>query len=411
MTGTAYAAARTSTRGGGDGVLVVHPGAELYGSDRMLLESVRGLVEAGMRVCVSVPGEGPLVELLREAGANVSICRTPVLRREVLSARGFVRLLASTVGGVRDGWNLLSRVRPTRVYVSTVAVPLWIMLARLRRIPVLCHVHEAEAAASAPVRAALALPLLLADRVVTNSRFCASVLGRSFPSLGRRATVVHNGVEGPERRMPARRRLDGDLRVAYVGRLSPRKGVDVAVDAAALLRQRNLPVRLDITGAAFAGCEWYERELHERVARQELTGAVRFHGFEPRVWEVLLAADVVVVPSRGDESFGNIAVEALLCGRPVVVAAVSGLVEATAGYLAARAVPPDDPVALADALEQVAADWQHMRTAAWHDIALAEKRHSPQSYRRQVADAVLTLGSGVVSGSLGPARVAAGGGG
>lgn len=372
-------------------VLMAHPGGELYGSDRMFLESVRGMHEAGARVSVALSSAGPLAARLRDSGADTTICRSPVLRKSAMTPRGFLRLLTDTAGGVIDGWHLLSRVNPDRVYVSTLTVPLWIVLARLKGVPVLCHVHEAEASAPAVVRAAIAAPLLLAQRIIANSRFSISVLGRSFRSIADRAVVVHNGVPGPDTRMPARKQLNDELRVAYVGRLSPRKGVDVAVDAVARLTANGVAARLDVIGTVFAGYEWYERELHEQVDRLGLARAVRFHGFVPSVWSLVAANDVVVVPSRRDEPFGNTAVEGLLCGRPVIASGTSGLLEATGGFQAARTVTPGDASALADALEAVVADWPQLREAAWRTIGLVEARHDPAHYRRAVAWQMLAM--------------------
>src|SRR5690606_33593656 len=65
-------------------VLVVHPGAELLRSDRVLLESVTGLREARCRVVVALPAEGPLVAQLRRTGAEVQIVPMLVARRALL---------------------------------------------------------------------------------------------------------------------------------------------------------------------------------------------------------------------------------------------------------------------------------------------------------------------------------------
>lgn len=374
-------------------VLMAHPGCELYGSDRMFLESVRALTDSGARVVVALSSDGPLAAMLRDCGADATICRTAVLRKSALRPRGFLRLLADAVGGVVDGWHLFSRVRPDRVYVSTLTVPLWIALARLRGVRVLCHVHEAEASAPAPLRAAIAAPLLLADRVLANSRFSVAVLEDSFPSVERRATVVYNGVPGPEHRVPARAELTGAVRLAYLGRLSPRKGVDVAIDAVAALAARGVRAELDIIGTVFAGYEWYERELREQVSRLGLGAAVRFHGFVPSVWELVAQNDIVVVPSRHDEPFGNTAVEAMLSGRPVIASGTSGLLEATSGCHTARTVQPGDPAALAAAIEGVITDWPRLRATVWRDIRLLEHRHDPARYREAIASAVLGLPS------------------
>ncbi len=367
-------------------MLVAHPAAELYGSDRVMLESVTGFVEAGWRVVVSLREGGPLVAELADRGASVVLCPTPVVRKSILTPRGLARFVADTALGGYRGLLLLGRIRPQVVYVSTVTVPLWHVLARLRRIPVLCHVHEAEGSASPLVRQLLALPLLLASRVVANSEFSVETLRRSIRSVGAGATVVDNAVPGPSQIVPPRARIDGPLRAVYVGRLSARKGVRVLVDAAIELAAAGTPVHLDIVGAVFPGYEWFERELRDRVSAAGLGESVAFHGFKPDVWSFLASSDVAVVPSTVDEPFGNTAVEAVLSGRPVVVSATSGLREASAGYRSAWQVPPGDSAGLAAGLVEVLERWSFFRDAALVDAARAAERHSPERYRRRMAE-------------------------
>ncbi len=368
--------------------LVAHPSAELYGSDRMLLESVSGLVDAGWQVVVTLPGQGPLVAEITGRGARVVLCPSPVLRKAALRPRGLLTLLAQTLRAVPAAGRLLRAVRPDAVYVSTVTIPLWLPLARVMRVPVVCHVHEAERSAPALVRQALSLPTLLAASVITNSRFSLDVLEDAFSSLGRRAQVVYNGVAGPEVTVQAREELTGAMRLLYVGRLSPRKGVDVAVEALADLVDRGVDARLDLLGAVFPGYEWFETELAELAARRGVADRLHFLGFQPSVWTFAAEADVVLVPSRFDEPFGNTAVEAVLSARPVVVSDTSGLREAAAGYESAQVVAPGDAAALADAVVHVRADWSFFREAAWRDASVATQRHAPTTYRRLVAATV-----------------------
>jgi glycosyltransferase involved in cell wall biosynthesis len=374
--------------------LVAHPFADRYGSDRMVLESVRALTHRGWRVVVTVPEDGPLVGLVEEAGAQVALCPTPRLSKAALRPRGLVALAALTARGTRAGVALLRATVPDVVYVNTVTVPWWIVLARLRGTPVVCHVHEAERSASWLVRAALALPLLGAHRILANSRFAVRVATDSFPSLGRRTTLVDNGVVGPARRERARADLAGPVRLVYVGRLSARKGVDVAVRAVGLLRAQGLDVRLDLVGAVFPGYEWFAQELRELVHELGLDGQVRFLGFRDPVWPHLEAADIVLVPSRTDEPFGNTAVEALLAARPVVASGSGGLVEATSGYVAAVTVAPGSAAALAEGVARVVAEWPHLREAAWDDAGRAEERHAPERYQARVADVVAATAQG-----------------
>jgi len=376
------------TRRGAGTVLIAHPSADLYGSDRVMLETVDALVAAGRRVVVTLPADGPLVQLIEARGTRVELCLSPVLRKSALRPVGMVKLLLETARSLPASISLIRRSGAAVVLVNTVTIPFWIPVARLVRRPVICHVHEAEASASSVIKRALALPLLLANKLIVNSRFSLGVLTSSFARLGRKATVVLNAVAGPEQPTLARAGLDGVVRLLYIGRLSPRKGPDVAIEAVNVLRARGVRASLDLVGAPFPGYEWFEQDLRDLVRRKDLGGAVTFHGFQSDVWPHLLSADVVVVPSVKDEPFGNTAVESVLSARPVVVSATSGLQEAVEGYGSAQQVRPADPDALADAIGRVHDDWPTFREKAFQDAHTAAERHAPAEYARRVCEIV-----------------------
>jgi hypothetical protein len=178
-------------------VVLAHASAELYGSDRVFLESVVALREAGRHVIVTLPQHGPLVEAVEKTGAEVTFCPTAVLRKAALRPAGLLRLIGATVTSIGPMTWLLRRHRPDLVYVSTVTVPLWLPLARLFGCKALAHVHEAEETVPKPVRFALAAPLLVAHTVVVNSEATGAVLRQSLPRLADRIRLVYNGVSGP----------------------------------------------------------------------------------------------------------------------------------------------------------------------------------------------------------------------
>jgi GT2 family glycosyltransferase len=366
-------------------LLVVHPGAELYGSDRVLLESVVALLARGP-VTVVLPGPGPLVARLEAAGARVQLCRMPVLRKSVLRPAGLLGLLRDAVLGLPAAVRLL-RAHPAGVYVSTTILPSWVLLGRLAGRRVVCHVHEAEWPGPAVLHRLLLAPLLLAGTVVTNSRFTDRVLTGLLPALGRRSVVVPNALPAVAP-VPARRRLTGPVRLLYVGRLSPRKGPDVAVAALAELVDRGVDAELTVVGSVFAGYEWFEAELRDQVVAAGLGDRVRFLGFRSDTSAALAEADVVLVPSVLDESFGNTAVEGVLAARPTVVSGLAGLREAVQGYGCALVVPPGRAGEWADAVQRVVAGWSHYRATAAADAAVAAERHAPDRYRSTLRDAV-----------------------
>jgi glycosyltransferase involved in cell wall biosynthesis len=369
-------------------VLIAHPGAELYGSDLVMLESVSALVDSGNTVTVVLPGDGPLVAELERRGAVTVFCRTPVLRKSILRPAGAGVFIRDAIIGVIAGLAVLLRARPDIVYVNTVTLPLWMFLARLRGVPVIGHIHEAERDAPGLIRRALAAPLLLCTSVITNSDHCRDVVSETYPGLRRRITVVANPIVGPQHPEPARAALVDRVRLVYVGRLSERKGVDIAVRALARYRDAGHAAELHLVGDVFPGYEWYLTRLHDLVHAEDLDSCVYFHGYQRNVWPFLAAADILLVPSVLEEGFGNTAVEGTLAARPVVVSDTSGLREASAGFASARRVRPGDATALADAVSRIVRDWPHERLSAATDRFLARDRHAPAAYRSSIRDAV-----------------------
>ena len=374
-------------------VLVAHPSPDLYGSDRVLLETVSGLITAGHRVEVALPADGPLVALLTGRGATVTICPSPVLRKSALRPAGFLRLVIETVKAIGPGLALVRRTGADVVLVNTVTIPLWLVIGRLTGRRVVCHVHEAEGSQSPLVRRLLYLPLLLAHRLVINSRFSRDVLVGSWRSLAARTRVVYNGVPGPSAPELPRADPAADPHLLFLGRLSPRKGPEVAIRAIAELRSRGIGADLVLLGAVFPGYEWFEAQLIALVAELGLQDAVTFLGFDPGIWDHLEACDIVVVPSVVDEPFGNTAVEAILALRPLVVSATSGLREAADGYAAARFVPPGEAVAVADAVAGLLADWPAVLAGLPADRERAVVRHSAEVYGAAMAAQVAGAGA------------------
>jgi glycosyltransferase involved in cell wall biosynthesis len=161
-----------------------------------------------------------------------------------------------------------------------------------------------------------------------------------------------------------------DVVVLVVGALERRKGQDVLLDALERLGPAGAAVHVVLCG------EGAERAALEARAAA-FGGRVRLVGFREDVGAVLAGADVVVVPSR-QEGLGVAALEAMAAGRPVVVSAAGGLAEVVVDGESGLVVPPEDPAALAAAVERLVTDAPlrtrlaaagHVRVLARHGIA------------------------------------------
>jgi glycosyltransferase involved in cell wall biosynthesis len=148
--------------------------------------------------------------------------------------------------------------------------------------------------------------------------------------------IVHPGVD-PDRFPPAEPREWG-WRLAYVGRLSPEKGIDVALAALDLLPE----ARLTLDGDGPLPVE------HPRAAVRRTPSG--------RVHEAYAAADALLFPVTWPEPWGLVPLEAMSVGRPVVATATGGQAEYLRDGENALVVAAGDPGALAAAVRRLAAD-------------------------------------------------------
>jgi glycosyltransferase involved in cell wall biosynthesis len=217
-------------------------------------------------------------------------------------------------------------------------------------------------------------------RALTGSSRVLAVSGaerRQLRGLGvpdNRIAVLPNPIDELEfavRRDPDRFRRVHDVEfgplVMFLGKLTPRKGVDVLLKAFALLPASRATLVIagnDMGAGGTVDALTGSLGLTSRVRRIGLlTGTDRL--------SALAAADVVVYPSR-DEVFGLVAAEALACGTPVIVCDDSGCGELIADVGGGLTTPYGDWELLAIAIDIVLAAPQVWRERA----AAAGKRVS-----------------------------------
>ncbi|TKV61711.1 glycosyltransferase family 4 protein [Nakamurella flava] len=366
-------------------LLIANPSSDVYGSDLQMLETVTAMTEAGWRVVVSTPDDGPLIDLLTGRGAEVIRPRYPVLRRENASVRGMARLIADIMRSLPVLYRTIRQVDPDVVLVNTVTLPWWLLGSRLMGRPTVGYVHEAELGDSRPVKLALNGPLVFAHRLIVISPSSLQAVTETVKRLGERSRMIFNGVPEPTGAVEGVTRREGPRRIAIVGRLSPRKGTDVALDTVGLLRAGGRDVVLEVCGTAFAGYEWFTEQLHERATRPDLAGAVTFSGYVNPVWPVLAEAEVVLAPSLR-EPFGNAVVEAQLAQRPVVAAAEMGHLVSVQDGETGLLVPAGDAAAAAAAVARLLDDPAEADRIAATARRRALERFSVERYRAEVVE-------------------------
>ncbi|MET8162914.1 glycosyltransferase [Streptomyces sp. NPDC005329] len=309
------------------------------GVARVVTDLTRAQLAAGLHVTVACPA-GRLAGDLRSLGADVR--QWAATRSPGPSLPGEVRRLV----------RLLDEVRPDLVHAHSAKAGLAGRLAVRGRIPTVFQPHAWSFEAVGGVTATLALTwerfgARWADRLV-----CVSEAERTTglrARIGGRVSVIPNGID-PERFHPAsvdtvRASLLPELDpatplVVCVGRLCRQKAQDVLLAAWPDIARKVPGARLVLVGDGPDG---------ERL-RSRAPESVLFAGAVADAVPWYQAADLVVLPSRW-EGMALAPLEALACGRPVVVTDVDGAREALPAALAPRClVPAENPAALAGAV-------------------------------------------------------------
>lgn len=190
------------------------------------------------------------------------------------------------------------------------------------------------------------------DRVLVPSESMATLLREWGVRTG--IGIWSRGIDHdrfrPDRRDLAWRRslgiADDSLAVGFLGRLVKEKGLDVFADVADELRRRGVPHRILIVGDGPAR-RWFAGRV---------PGAV-FAGFQSgeALARSVASMDVFFNPSV-TETFGNVTIEAMAAGVPVVAARATGAVDLVADRETGFLVPPRDVPAYADAIQRIVED-------------------------------------------------------
>jgi glycosyltransferase involved in cell wall biosynthesis len=317
------------------------------GVELNMVETLRELAARGHRICLFYEQPGNLADDFASFCESMHQGPSPCYSETPL--RDFARIGTRVVAAARR--------RPDLIFANNFSELAWAAgVKALTRAPIACHLHEFQLVR----RSSLKLLGGRVDRFVLSSGYMRDVWTKHGldPSRievinpGMSQAVYTSGSEQDRLRMRAELGLPADAYVVlFMGRLIPEKGVDVLLEAWRSLalppeRARLLIVGLPAVSDSYIdglralsppGCEWL-----------------------PTVRDVvpmLHASDVLVAPSRWDEPFGRVVVEAMATGRPAVAAAVGGIPEILYGEFSGLLFPRGDAAALAERLRSLQ-DWR-----------------------------------------------------
>jgi glycosyltransferase involved in cell wall biosynthesis len=344
-------------------ILFVDHTASLGGGEMALLNLVRHLDTTRFKPIVLLFSEGRLADLFREAGVDTHVLplASSVIhtRKDSLSGGSLLRVkdIGRTVAHV---FRVAQFMRMHKVHLvhtnSLKADVIGGLAARLARKPVIWHVRDRISDDYLPkpvVTLFRGLCRTIPTCVVANSG--ATLATVSHPAM-KRSAVVYSGInvdEIPSSPAPSEYSMP---QIGMVGRISPWKGQDVFLRAAAEVRKQFPCARFKIIGSALFGEAEYDREVRELCTGLGLDDCVEFAGFRDDVPQLIAGLDILVHASVTAEPFGRVVVEGMAAGKPVVATNGGGIPEIVEDGRTGHLVPMSDPRSMAVAISRILED-------------------------------------------------------
>jgi glycosyltransferase involved in cell wall biosynthesis len=275
--------------------------------------------------------DGPLVGRMHLAGISTEVLplREPARQLRKAAVRGggvSLPVAAITARYVLQLAARLRQLRPDLVHTNSLKAGVYgSVAARLAGIPMIWHVRDRIAEDYLPHSAVTLVRTMsrhLATAIVANSRSTMETL-----SIPTEPVVIYSVLPEVLSDVPAHdRTTGGPLTFGVVGRLAPWKGQDFFLRAFAQAFPDG-DERAVIVGGALFGEDDYADKLPVLARELGLADRVEFRGQRPDVWDELSRIDVLVHSSITPEPFGQVILEGMAAGVPVIAARAGGPAE------------------------------------------------------------------------------------
>lgn len=365
----------SSDKSDGPVVLQVLPALQTGGAERGCIDVAAAITAHGGTALVASSGGAMTRELPRVGARHIEM---PLDSKSPFTIRANVGRLV----------RLIREEKVDLIHARSRA-PAWSALSASRRcrIPFVTTFHGVYGATN-PLKKLYNSVMVRSDRVIAISQFIAQHIRDTYHVDPDKIRVVPRGVDleifTPEAVPPARviklttewRLADGMPVILMPGRLTRLKGHAVLLKALAELGRSD--IRCLIVGSD-QGRTAYRRELEAQVSKLGLEAIVHITDHCDDMAAAYKLSDVVVSTSVEPEGFGRTVVEAQALGRPVIATNIGATAETVIDGETGWLIPPDNPAALAQALNK-ALDLNEYQRSAMAERAIA---HVSQHFSRE----------------------------
>jgi len=339
-------------------ILYVHSSADLYGSDRCLLDVVKNLDRDRFRPVVILPYRGILSEEIERAGVKVIHQDPWVLRKVIFRAKKFKGYFMNLPSYVKGIMKIIKEEKVSLVHSNTGVVLGGALAAKLCGLPHVWHLREFFSDFPFLWYFYSHFMGIMSGKIVCISDAVASQL----PGFVRaKAVVVHDGIDlksygtldDQDGQASLRKELgigEGTMIVGAIGRVSEIKAQDIFIRAIPDVLSVFPRTKFLIVGDIFPGHEPFMRRIKVLVEALGLSSHVIFTGFRRDAAAMVRLMDIVVQATRIPEGLGISLIEAMAAGKAVIAAGGGGSDEVVEDGKTGLLIAPGDFRALAQAI-------------------------------------------------------------
>ncbi|EJO08408.1 glycosyltransferase family 4 protein [Oenococcus oeni] len=323
-------------------IMYLHAGAEMYGSDKVLLQLVIGLDKKQFKPIVVLPEHGPLEKALETNDIQTEVVAYPILRRKYFNPKGIFNYASGYFKAGKVLANLAIKYHVDLIHVNTLAVLEGITLKKRIKKPLIWHVHEILLSPKFMWKLTAYLSAKYADKIVVVSNATGEHLKRAGYSKKNQIVTIYNGIN-------VNKRLDNsDFRqefnipkdafvFGHIGRINAWKGQEDFLKASLKLMPDYPKMHIIFSGNAFKGEEWREDRLKGEITNSGFANRIHYLGYQKNISKVFSTINVFVTSSTRPDPFPMVTLEAMANCKPIISYNHGGpselIVDGETGYL------------------------------------------------------------------------------
>lgn len=402
-------------------ILFINPVGTIGGAERLLLTLFNALktIDPNIQLYLIAGTDGPLLNKAQALGVEVRVLQLPQQLNQLgdsklNTANSIITVLSLStrlIATLPSVWRylvklrrLIRKIHPDIVHSNGIKSHLLTAIVRLNKVPLVWHIHDfystrslvkwilkglsnhatigiavSKAVAIDAQKTLLGLPIQLIYNAVDTTYFSPKVIPL-YPS--------HN------------ERDDAIVRVGLIATFAHWKGHGIFLEAAAQVihyqksNGKSPNVRFYIIGGTIyqtKDSQVSEQGLRDLAFALQIADYVEFSGYQSTILDSYYLLDIVVHASTQPEPFGLVVVEAMACGKAVIVTQTGGAAELFTHNDDAVGVPPHDCTALAQAMQQLIDNTNRRTQLAKNARKTALENFSQERLGKQVLEVYQNL--------------------